>query len=282
MMSQLHPKMLLSMNNFALYIKRSTIFTSIIISGSLIGLIGYLTDTFGLIGLSALLLVGADMGLFLFQYLQFARLSRAKRATLDPHLTQSCKLLVGALFAFGISIVWRGWFPNLKSVMWMVSAVLTILSYRAIVEFIEGHFSLPLKVRQGFQRYSISTLINVVLYFVSLKVSGDEPLMIVIGIISIVSIVTIVGQLTMANGFLEVFRDDTSYNVPFSSRNDSSESTNQSFVTHTTDSQSSDSNADLPSPPPTSSESQQKKFCTMCGSPLLPEANFCGNCGSTQ
>jgi small-conductance mechanosensitive channel len=272
----IHPGITLNLHESAEYLKKSLILALITIFGAFIALfIALGVGSIGFIVIVGLLLLGAAIGLIVFQILQLSRLSRAKVTSQNNLLTQAYNMLLGALIASGISIFTSN-APMVEFILGIVGTILTILGYKALVEFAERNYSSAQKARQGFNLFSISSIINIGLSLVSFLITSYDTALLILGVSLIVSIVAIVGQFMLANGFLEVFSEGQSFQSPSSSWNDPTEPTFQSYGAPST-----------PSPPSSSTyhppaSSTEKNFCKMCGTQLMDAAKFCGHCGSTQ
>jgi len=271
-MSQTHPGITLNLHEFADYMKKSLILALIAILGSFIVLfIAFGAGSIGTVLIVGLLIIGAAIGVIVFQILQLSRLSRAKIASQDHLLAQAYNMLLGALILSAISIFTTN-SPIASYGLEIIGAILTILGYKALVEFAERNYSSAQKARQGFNLFFISAIINIGLSLVTFLIYSDLILIVSL----IVSVVAIVAQFMLANGFLEVFSGGQSFQSSSSSWNDPTEPTFQSYGAPST-----------PSPPSSSTyhppaSSTEKKFCKMCGTELMAGSKFCGHCGSTQ
>ena len=141
-----------------------------------------------------------------FQIMQLKYLSRANHMSSDHHITKSFDLLLGALIASAIP--WAVYFiyPNPNIIFFGISkTLLTIWGYKALVKFVEGYFSSSSiqKVHLGFRLYSTWSYISIGLTLIS-----SFAYLLILGVNLIVSIIALMGQVKLANSFLEISSHD--------------------------------------------------------------------------
>lgn len=212
-MNRLHPNTLLNLHDFARFMKMSLFLVLVMVFGAFFTVFTDIMIEFWVDMLGEFLFIGFVL-LLGFHILQTSRLSRAKNSSNDPKIVRSYQIMIGVLIFDVITLYLEYFFtfsrleyPILALLFGTPSLVMTIWSYKVVLEFAESAFSSAEKARKGFQMYSICSYISIGIMILSIPVSGSTFAIIISLMNGIIGITAIVGQFKLANGFLDVFSD---------------------------------------------------------------------------
>ncbi|MHA1611404.1 MAG: zinc ribbon domain-containing protein [Promethearchaeota archaeon] len=292
-MSQIHPGISQNLYEYADYMKKSLILAIILIFGSVFTILAAITESLGFV-----LIAGGIVGivaiiLLVFRIIMLIRLSRAKNFNRDPLLVQSFNLFIATIILSVISI-FSSRIQILTTGINLVNGILTILAYKALLDYAIKNFSDVNDFEQGFKIYMIAAIISLGLGLIGGFIGFlDLAMGLMLSLIDLVlGITSIVGQFKMANAMMSIYSrgggtgqfyspTQPSSFSQFSGQSSTSFPQEPTFQSYGASSQPS-ATFRPGSEPNYNSETTKMNFCTTCGAPLPEGTKFCGSCGSKQ